>query len=215
VYGLWYRTPQLKIILKFYQISEYKCFTGAYPLHNFYEICIVCRIFQCFSIDYVSMPSLALDGKEGWVQEPKIAVFHPCKVTQQTDSYEIWHLIWVYCLLPNLAPISKGMWKFDWNYDILAFLPHKRHSTPVQTKLKHASINHWPTITCQIWPIWEREFVHAACCLTIYSEWSKYQHDYCVCQVNGVKLADILFSLLSVCLLALIYRCKYLENNLR
>jgi len=38
-------------------------------------------------------------------------------------------------------------------------------------------------------------------------------------QVNGVKLADILFSLMSVCVCvcvrALIFRRKYLENGLR
>jgi len=33
---------KLKILLKFYQISEYKRPTGAYPLRDFHEICKVC-----------------------------------------------------------------------------------------------------------------------------------------------------------------------------
>ena len=31
--------PKLKILLKFYQISEYKRYTGAYPLRDFHENC--------------------------------------------------------------------------------------------------------------------------------------------------------------------------------
>jgi len=36
----------MKILLKFDQTSEYKRPTGAYPLHNFHEICGVCISFQ-------------------------------------------------------------------------------------------------------------------------------------------------------------------------
>jgi len=39
--------PQiLKMLLKFYQILEYKRPTVAYPSHNFHEICRVCTLFQ-------------------------------------------------------------------------------------------------------------------------------------------------------------------------
>jgi len=39
-------SPKLKILLKFYQISEYKHPTGAYLLHDFYHICSLCSAFQ-------------------------------------------------------------------------------------------------------------------------------------------------------------------------
>jgi len=38
--------PKLKILLKFYQISEYKRSAGVYPLRDFDEICRVCTSFQ-------------------------------------------------------------------------------------------------------------------------------------------------------------------------
>jgi len=38
--------PKLKILLKFYQILEYKWLTWVYPLRNFYEICSICSAFQ-------------------------------------------------------------------------------------------------------------------------------------------------------------------------
>jgi len=37
--------PKLKILLKFYQISEYKRPAGTYPLRDFHEICRVCTSF--------------------------------------------------------------------------------------------------------------------------------------------------------------------------
>jgi len=40
----------VKMLLKFYRISQYKCPTGAYPLCDFHEICKVCRYFQRVSV---------------------------------------------------------------------------------------------------------------------------------------------------------------------
>ena len=37
---------KLTILLKFYQISEYKRPAGAYPLRDFHEICRICTSFQ-------------------------------------------------------------------------------------------------------------------------------------------------------------------------
>jgi len=48
--------PKLKILPKFYQISEHKCPTGAYPLHDFYEIC---SILVCFTLQMLF--------KFGWI----------------------------------------------------------------------------------------------------------------------------------------------------
>jgi len=38
--------PKLKMLLKFYKVSEYKRPAGAYSLHHFHEICTVCTAFQ-------------------------------------------------------------------------------------------------------------------------------------------------------------------------
>jgi len=38
--------PKLKFLLEFDQNVEYKCFAGAYPLHDFHKICRVCTAFQ-------------------------------------------------------------------------------------------------------------------------------------------------------------------------
>jgi len=39
--------PQkLKILLKFYQILDYKQPAGVFPLSNFHEICRVCTLFE-------------------------------------------------------------------------------------------------------------------------------------------------------------------------
>jgi len=41
------RSKKLKILLKFYQISEYKCrLAEVYPLRDFHKICRVCSSFQ-------------------------------------------------------------------------------------------------------------------------------------------------------------------------
>ena len=37
----------------------------------------------------------------------QICFFHPRKVTQLTDSNEIWRVV-IYCFLPNLARVGEG-----------------------------------------------------------------------------------------------------------
>ena len=38
--------PELKFLLRFNENVEYKCPAGAYPLHDFHNICRVCTPFQ-------------------------------------------------------------------------------------------------------------------------------------------------------------------------
>ena len=73
-------TPKLKFLLTFDQNVEYKCPTGAYPLHDFHKTCRDCTSFQ----DVLLAVKISLDllnglwshgGKGGWYRSPQMSKF--------------------------------------------------------------------------------------------------------------------------------------------
>jgi len=79
------------------------------------------------------------------------------------DSNEFCHIIVDHesAVLSNLAQICKGgwaqeapkLWKFSQNCEILAFFcPAWTTQYTYLDEIKPVSVDHWPTISCLIWP---------------------------------------------------------------
>jgi len=112
---------------------------------------------------YSSIPNLTLISKGGWVQEPhicqnlpKIAVFHPWKVTisrfkwilsckhrhGSTASCQIWPGS-VKGMFTRAPPKNVKIWSKLWHYGSF-FALHGQQNTPIQMKLasKHKPLAH-------------------------------------------------------------------------